>query len=195
MKKSKHVRVAMERNNVLIILSAILISMILSLISSGAEAENNVQIKDALAGVNIQLSGNIVALGCTVEPDDVNKVVNLGDWATKQLHYPYGHSEPVVFSIHLTGCSASGVTLAFSGTKDATDNTLLALNDESTASGIAVEIMDASRNRINMGDSAQRVVVDSLGDAVLTFAACYRATATPSAGTAVAYSDFTLTYD
>jgi type 1 fimbria pilin len=169
--------------------------MMLSLNSFDAEAEGNVQIKDALTGVNIHLSGNIVALGCTVDPDDVNKVVNLGEWATKQLHYPYGHSEPVVFTIHLTGCSASGVTLAFSGTKDANDNTLLALNEESTASGIAVEIMDASRNRINMGDNAQRVVVDSQGDVVLTFSACYRAVAAPSAGTAVADSEFTLTYD
>lgn len=195
MKNSKHVFSVIESTNLLIVLVAILISMMLSLNSCDAEAEDNVQIKDALTGVNIHLSGNIVALGCTVDPDDVNKVVNLGEWATKQLHYPYGHSEPVVFTIHLTGCSASGVTLAFAGTKDATDNTLLGLNEESTASGVAVEIMDASRNRINMGDNAQRVVVDSQGDVVLTFSACYRAVAAPSAGTAVADSEFTLTYD
>jgi type 1 fimbria pilin len=125
----------------------------------------------------------------------VNKTVNLGNWATKQLHYPLGHSEPVEFSIHLTGCSASGVTLAFTGKRDTNDKTLLALNDDSTASGVAVEIMDATHHRINMGDYTQRVSVDSQGDANLDFSAEYVAIAPPSSGTAYAESEFSLTYD
>lgn len=184
-----------RRGNLMVICAAFLVSLMLLLSSDEAVAKDAVQGKGALAKINIRLSGNIVALGCTVEPDDVDKTVTMGDWSEKELRYPSGHSDPVSFSIHLSGCTASGVTLAFTGERDKTDNTLLAINDDSTASGVAVEIMDASHHRISMGASSQRVVVDSQGDAVLNFSARYLPVATPSAGTAYADSEFTLTYD
>lgn len=183
------------RVNLMVICAALLVSLMLLLASDEAVAGAAAQGKGSLSDINIKLSGNIVALGCTVDPEDVDKTVSLGDWATKQLRYPSGHSGPVAFRIHLTGCTASGVTLAFTGTKDTTDSTLLALNDDSTASGVAVEIMDAAHRRIAMGESAERVVVDSQGDAILNFSARYQAVAAPTAGTAHADSEFTLTYD
>jgi len=175
--------------------AAMLISLLLPIIANDARAADAVQRVRGLAEINIRLSGNIVALGCTVDPMDVNKTVNLGDWAIKKLSYPSGHSEPVAFRIHLTGCTASGVALAFTGKKNEADNTLLALNDESTASGVAVEIMDSAHKRIPMGENAQRVTVDNMGDARLDFSARYVAVSEPSAGTADADSEFTLTYD
>lgn len=184
-----------SRLNLMLLCAAVLFTLLLPLVNDKACADDIVHGKGSLAKINIELSGNIVALGCTVDPGDVDKTVSLGDWATKQLRYPSGHSEPVAFSIHLTGCTASGVTLAFTGTRDTTDNTLLALNDDSTATGVAVEIMDVSHKRIAMGGNAGRVVVDSQGDAVLNFSARYQAVATPSAGSADADSEFTLTYD
>ncbi|XGI79134.1 fimbrial protein [Enterobacter hormaechei] len=191
MKKNKHILLA----NLEIIGATLLVSLVLILTSNNATAKDKLLDKGQLSEINIRLSGNIIALACTVEPADVEKTVSLGDWATKQLHYPAGHSDPVAFSIHLTGCTASGVTLAFTGTKDSADSSLLALNEDSTASGVAVEIMDEGHKRISMGDTAERVVVDRQGDAVLNFSARYLAVATPSAGTADADSEFTLTYD
>lgn len=152
-----------------------------------------------LRAINIRLSGTVVALGCTVEPGDVDKPVNLGEWATKQLKKNGSSTNPVAFSISLTGCTASGVTLAFTGTKDKTDNSLLALNNggSNAAQGVAVQIMDSQRNRISVGDNAPRGVVDANGNLTLNFYANYVATADSgvTAGVADADSIFTLTYD
>lgn len=152
-----------------------------------------------LGVINIRLSGTVVALGCTVDPGDVDKPVNLGEWATKQLKKAGNSTNPVAFSIHLTGCTASGVTLAFTGTKDKTDNSLLALNNggSDAAQGVAVQIMDNQQNRISVGDNAPRGVVDANGNLTLNFYANYVATADScvTAGVADADSVFTLTYD
>lgn len=153
-----------------------------------------------LGTINIKLSGTVVALGCTVDPGDADKTVNLGEWATKQLKKAGNSTSPVAFSISLTGCTASGVTLAFTGTRDKTDNSLLALNDDGgsdAAQGVAVQIMDGQRHRISIGDNAPRGVVDANGDATLSFYANYVATADNSVKPGVANADsvFTLTYD
>ncbi len=154
-----------------------------------------------LGVINIRLSGTVVALGCTVDPGDVDKPVNLGEWTTKQLKKTGSSTNPVAFSISLTGCTASGVTLAFTGTKDKTDNSLLALNmnngGSDAAQGVAVQIMDNRHKRISVGDKAPRGVVDANGNLTLNFYANYVATADSgvTAGVADADSIFTLTYD
>lgn len=195
MKKCARLTSAGEYINCMLMCLALLISLLLPIIANEARAADAVQRVRGLAEINIRLSGNIVAMGCIVDPMDVNKTVTLGDWATKQLSYPYGHSAPVAFRIHLNNCTASGVALAFTGKKNNADNTLLALSDESTASGVAVEIMDAAHKRIPMGENSQRVKVDNMGNAILNFSARYVAVSEPSAGTAEAESEFTLTYD
>lgn len=148
-----------------------------------------------LSKVNLILSLTVVELSCNVSSADVNKTVELGDWSTKQLRPPNGHSEPVHFSIKLTGCSAAGVALAFTGKKDSINNSLLALNEGSSASGVAIEIMDSAHKRLAMGDNASRVVVDNNGNATLDFSARYISTGTVVAGSANADSEFSLTYD
>jgi type 1 fimbria pilin len=148
-----------------------------------------------LVGVNIKLSGRIVNLACTIEPLDVDKTINLGDWATKQLHYPGGYTRSMPFSIHLTQCTGSGISVTFNGTKYSGDDTLLALNEQSTASGVAVEIMDKDSKRIPIGETSSRFTVDSNGEAVLNFLARFVTVSEPTAGTAYADSEFIITYD
>ena len=154
---------------------------------------------DALAKINIRLSGTVVALGCTVEPGDVDKPVNLGEWATKNMKKAGQTTRQVPFAIHLTGCTASGVTTAFTGTKDKINPELLALKGDEAddAAGVAVQIMDSTGKRIPMGDSAPRGVVDENGNLTLSFRANYVATGdgTVRPGTADADTDFMLTYD
>lgn len=154
--------------------------------------------KADLGVINIRLSGTVVALGCTVDPGDVDKPVKLGEWATKQLKKVGSATRPVPFSIRLSGCTASGVTLAFTGTKDKTDNSLLALNGGShSAQGVAVQIMDSQRNRIPLDNSAPRGVVETNGTLALNFYANYVATTDSSVIPGIADADtvFTLTYD
>lgn len=151
------------------------------------------------AGINIQLTATVVALGCTVDPGDVDKPVKLGEWATKSLKKSGLATSPVPFSIHLTGCAASGVTTAFTGTKDKVDPELLALksDDDDFASGVAVQIMDSSGKRIPMGENAPRGVVDVNGNVTLNFRANYVATGDDRVrpGAADADTEFTLSYD
>lgn len=154
---------------------------------------------DVLGEINIRMTGTVVAVGCTVDPGDIGKSVNLGEWATKQLKRAGNSTRPVAFSIHLTNCTASGVSLAFTGEKDKKDNSLLALNDdgENAAHGVAIQIMDSQQIRIPLGDNASHAVVDKNGNVILNFYANYVATADDggTAGVADADSVFTLAYD
>lgn len=154
---------------------------------------------DALAQINIRLSATVVAVGCTVDPVDVNKPVDLGEWQTKQLVKAGQTTKAVPFSIHLTGCNADDAKLTFTGTKDTHDTTLLAIDgkDENAVSGVAIEILDSQHNRIPMGADTPSAVIDTNGDAALNFWANYVATGENSAkpGEANAATQFTLTYN
>ncbi|HFQ9142186.1 TPA: fimbrial protein, partial [Enterobacter cancerogenus] len=131
-----------------------------------------------LAKINIRLSGTVVARGCTVDPQDVDKPVDLGKWATKNMKKAGQTTRQVPFAIHLTGCTDSGVTTVFTGTKDKIMPELLALKNDAAdcAAGVAVQIMDSTGKRIPMGDHAPRGVVDENGNLTLSFRANYVAT-------------------
>jgi type 1 fimbria pilin len=155
---------------------------------------------DGTAGeINIRMTGTVVALACIVDPDDIDKPVELGSWATKQLKKAGQKTLPVAFSIHLTGCTASGVTTKFTGQKDAVNPELLALRtgNEEDATGVAVQIMDGNGQRIPMGSTAPRGIVDGSGNITLNFLANYVSTGDNDVrpGTADADTEFTLTYD
>ncbi|MBD8170382.1 fimbrial protein [Erwinia persicina] len=173
------------------VVAAAVISLLLSCLTAHADGQ--------LGGINIRLSGMVVALGCTVDPGDVDKPVYLGEWATKQLKKNGQTTLPVPFTIHLTGCTASGVTTTFTGTKDKANPDLLALKSDKDdyATGIAVQIMDASGKRIPIGNTAPRGVVDGNGNVTLNFRANYVATGDDGVrpGTADADTEFTLSYD
>ncbi len=144
----------------------------------------------------LTLKGTVIEQACTVDPSDENKMVELGEWSTRKISSPGGHSEPVDFTIKLTGCSAGGVTLTFTGETDTNDNSLLALNNESTASGVAVEIMDSAHQRLPLNEESKPVDVDDNGNVRLNFSARYISTSDRvTAGTANADSLFTLSYD
>lgn len=168
-----------------------LISLLLSCLTAHADGQ--------LGGINIRLSGTVVALGCTVDPGDVDKPVYLGEWTTRQLKKAGQTTSPVPFTIHLTGCTASGVTTTFTGTKDKVNPELLSLKSDGDdyATGIAVQIMDASGQRISIGNTAPRGVVDGNGNATLNFRANYVATGNDGVrpGTADADAEFMLSYD
>lgn len=152
-----------------------------------------------LGHVNIKLAITVIEQSCTVEPGDVDKPVNLSEWATKDMKKAGQTTRQVPFAIHLTGCTASGVTTAFTGTKDKINPELLALKGDGAddAAGVAVQIMDSTGKRIPMGENAPRGVVDENGNLTLSFRANYMATGdgTVRPGVADADTDFTLTYD
>src|SRR5690606_32594880 len=98
------------------------------------------QATTALGEINIQLYGNIVDFTCVAEGSDSDKTVSLGTWPTKQLNTTGSRTQAVPFTLKLTGCPPGAASITFSGKADGSDNSLLALNDASAASNVAVEI-------------------------------------------------------
>lgn len=149
-----------------------------------------------LGQINIKLRGNIVDLSCVVNATDSAKEVTLGSWPTKQLQHTGSKTQAVAFSIGLTGCPPGAVSLTFAGKPDTQDSTLLALNDSSQATHIAVEILDQDRTRLPLQQASKDVATDAQGNATLSFFANYISTAdNPQPGSADADATFMLNYN
>jgi len=157
-----------------------------------ASAEAN----DALGEINIQLYGNIVDFTCVAEGSDSDKTVQLGTWPTKQIKTAGSRTQAVPFTLKLTGCPPGSASITFSGKPAGSDNSLLALNDASAASNVAVEIRDRDKTRLALQQASQEVAVDALGNAELSFYANYIATAdNPQPGRADADATFMINYN
>jgi minor fimbrial subunit len=149
-----------------------------------------------LGEVNIELRGNIVDLSCVVNASDSAKSVTLGSWPTKQLQTTGSKTQAIPGSIRLTGCPPGAVSLTFAGKPDTQDSTLLALNDTSQATHVAVEILDQDKTRLPLQQASQDVAIDARGDATLSFFANYISTADrPQPGSADADATFMLNYN
>jgi len=149
-----------------------------------------------LGEINIELYGNIVDFTCVAEGSDSNKSVTLGTWPTKQLSTMGSRTQAMPFTLKLTGCPPGAASITFTGKVDTHDPQLLALNDGSQASNVAVEIRDQDKTRLPLQQASQEVVVDSQGNAVLAFYANYIATANnPQPGRADADATFMINYN
>ncbi|MCK4227032.1 fimbria assembly protein [Enterobacter pseudoroggenkampii] len=154
------------------------------------------QADTALGEINIRLYGNIVDFTCVAEGSDSDKTVTLGTWPTKQLSTTGSRTQPMPFTLKLTGCPPGAASITFSGKADGSNNGLLALNDASTASHVAVEIRDADKTRLALQQASQPVSVDAQGNATLSFYANYIATAdNPQPGRADADATFMINYN
>jgi len=148
-----------------------------------------------LGEINIELYGNIVDFTCVAEGSDSNKSVTLGTWPTKQLSTTGSRTQAMPFTLKLTGCPPGAASITFTGKVDARDPQLLALNDASQASNVAVEIRDHDKTRLPLQQASQEMVGDAQGNAVLACYANYIATAnnrTP--GRADADATFMINY-
>ena len=146
------------------------------------------QADTALGEINIRLYGNIVDFTCVAEGSDSDKTVTLGTTGSR--------TQPMPFTLKLTGCPPGAASITFSGKADGSNNGLLALNDASTASRVAVEIRDADKTRLALQQASQPVSVDAQGNATLSFYANYIATAdNPQPGRADADATFMINYN
>jgi len=149
-----------------------------------------------LGEINIELYGNIIDFTCVAEGSDSDKSVTLGTWPTKQLSTTGSRTQAMPFTLKLTGCPPGAASITFSGKTDLQDPELLALNDASQATNVAVEIRDRDKTRLPLQQASQDVVVDEQGNAVLNFYANYIATANnPQPGRADADATFMINYN
>ena len=149
----------------------------------------------ALGEINIELYGNIIDFTCVVEGSDSDKSVTLGTWPTKQLKTAGSTTQMMPFTLKLTGCPPGAASITFSGKTSGSSSELLALNDASQASNVAVEIRDHDKTRLPLQQASQDVAVDFQGNATLAFYANYIATAdNPQPGRADADATFMINY-
>ncbi|WP_121572913.1 fimbrial protein [Brenneria alni] len=147
---------------------------------------------------NMELRVTILANSCNVSQDSQSQTVDLGTWASRQFAATPQSPVPTRFVVTLENCgaAAAGVEVTFNGGGDTVDNTLLALSQDSTATNLAVAILDEERNRIAIGQASQVYALAANAQSVpLVFYGQYVATGGPvTAGSANADATFTLTY-
>lgn len=148
-----------------------------------------------LGEINIELRGNVVDYSCYVETGDDNKTVQLGTWPTRQLRSTGSTTQSMPFTLKLNGCPPGSASITFSGKQAVGTPGLLALNESSSATHVAIELLDKDKTQLPLGQASQDVAVDSNGNARLVFFAHYRATAdNPEPGRADADATFMINY-
>lgn len=148
-----------------------------------------------LGEVNIELRGNVVDYSCYVETGSDNKTVQLGSWPTRQLRTTGSTTQSMPFTLKLNGCPPGSASITFSGQSAGGNPALLALNDASSATNIAVQLRDKDNAPLSLDHASQDVAVDANGNASLTFYANYIALAdNPQPGKADADATFMINY-
>ncbi|MCG8710759.1 fimbrial protein [Brenneria sp. 4F2] len=152
-----------------------------------------------LGTTNMQLTATLVSNSCSVSVASQEQTVNMGILATKAFSAGKAGADPVRFNINLESCGSavSSVSATFSGTADANDATLLALNADSVATHVGIAILDKDRNRIPIGNASEQYPLTAgVSNAQLVFYGQYVATqnnVTP--GSANGDATFTLNYE
>lgn len=147
----------------------------------------------------IHFTGSISDEACTIDAASQDMTVDLGTISQSTLDGAAGQkASPTSFQISLSNCPATftSAALKFDGTTDSTDSSLLALDSEAgVATGVAVELSDASGSPIAMQGASMDYPITTGTTNNLEFSARYVSTApTVVAGTANATTEFTVSY-
>lgn len=102
----------------------------------------------------LNISGTVINASCDVDAEAKNQSVDLGDVSPADFLSAGATSPAKNFSVQLRLCSASEVATSFSGSaQDAADNSLLALSGVSPATGLAIQLLDANGENIDISSS------------------------------------------
>ncbi|MFU0922363.1 fimbrial protein [Kluyvera sichuanensis] len=150
--------------------------------------------------VVLNFTGTILAGVCSVDLGSQNQSVPMGTISSQNFVNPGDRSSVAPFSITLN-CpdgSVTGATVTFSGTPDTTDQTLLALDNETgMASGVAILLADQNGNKINLGTASSVYSLTQGASNALQFTAQYTALVggdSITVGTANATAQFVINY-
>lgn len=112
----------------------------------------------------VNISGTIQDNTCELAPDSQNKTVDMGTVAGQQFSRVGDFSPAKKFTLNLQNCgpAASEATVTFSGTADARNTDLFAIEqDEESATGLALGIYDGNDKRIAPGETSSGVMLKS----------------------------------
>ncbi|WP_312414907.1 fimbrial protein [Pseudescherichia sp.] len=146
----------------------------------------------------IKFTGSLTADACKIDPTSADQSVVMGNVAVSALDKGIGtKAAPTKFSIALTDCPATvtAAVVKFDGLSDSVNTDLLALDSDSTASGVGIEIADSLGAVIPVHEPSPSYALAE-GSNTLDFIARYVSSAAkPTAGIANATSQFTLIYN
>ena len=152
-------------------------------------------------GVEIDMSGTVVAATCDVETADTLQTIFIGNFSSNAFHAVGDVSSTADLLIRLNNCSSgiAGASVMFSGTQDNDNRKLLALSDTAgkggMASGVGVEILDANKKSVPINTASKSQALQEGDNNVLTFFLRYQATKIPvTAGNASSVMYFDVTY-
>ncbi|WP_025901618.1 type 1 fimbrial major subunit FimA [Tatumella sp. UCD-D_suzukii] len=184
-------------------LKVIALSIVASfgLLASAAQAADTTS--TTVNGGTVHFTGQFINAACAVSTDSADQTVNLGQYRTASITASGQTTTNVPFNIKLVDCATSVATtasVAFSGTTDTTDSTLLAVNSGSTnttgATGVGIQILDSTSAPLTPNGSTfstAQTLID--GNNTLPFVARYKSTsATVTAGQADADATFVIKY-
>lgn len=150
-------------------------------------------IADLQASTNIRWTTEIVNWGCSISSLSSSISVPLGIWSTAGFK-KNSTTTPVEFDINLSECSSNTVSVSFSSS--GASNDYLALSSDSSATGVGIQLKDSNKNIVSLNSTAEKVSVDSAGNAKIKFFANYIGLQNNiTAGTANADTTFTINYD
>lgn len=145
----------------------------------------------------INFSGNITGTACVVDTSAITQPVNLGTVSASALNGSGTTAAATRFNIVLTDCpeSISSAKVRFDGVTNPINPSILALNNNATASNVGVAIYEHnSTTLIPVGTPSASVTLLPDVSNTLTYIAKYMATGIAGAGTADSSTSFTVTY-
>lgn len=148
-------------------------------------------------GPELNFSMEIVKSSCGVIVGEDTKNVDLGTNAAKSLKTKGERSVKKQIKFVLSKCPENGkVFIAFSGTPDPQDSSLLKLSPHpNLATNVAIEISDENNNRVVLNKPSSKYTADPDGNLTIDFYANYYALGPSTAGIANATAFFLVQYD
>ncbi|MFZ4214221.1 fimbrial protein [Pantoea endophytica] len=145
----------------------------------------------------VTFTGSIIDAACSINPDDVDQTVNLGQISVKELASG-GSSTPRNFSIRLENCDLSGladgtVTTKFTGAASSSVPDTLGITGDAGNAGVVITNGDGAP--IELGEETAAQALQN-GDNTLLYSAYLKGAATEAAipGQFTAVADYTLAY-
>ncbi|MCO7508704.1 fimbrial protein [Serratia fonticola] len=145
----------------------------------------------------INFTGEVIDSACTVTTSNVS--VDFGTVAASAFKSAGDTVSPKEFQISLTGCpaavTASGATVRFDATPDATNPNLFSIGASSTAAGVGITVLDAKAAVVTPNSDSSIYTLAETGTNVLDFVAKLQSTSsTVTAGTISTTANFTVVY-
>lgn len=155
-------------------------------------------------GGTVHFTGDFVNAACAISSDSTEQTVKLGQYRTAEITAAAQYTNSVPFKINFVGCDstvAKTSKVAFTGTADGTDKTLLRVGsgvaNGKAAAGVGIEISDVKGAALSPDGtvfSAPHTITD--GANTMNFTARYKSTAAAvTAGPANADATFVITYE